>query len=194
MAKAFWLRLKLIVGLLLVMTLVNVFNTALDGQLNQFGIIPRSVKSWFHILTAPFIHGSTGHLMNNLVGLSIFGVLCLIRSSRFFLGSSLFIIVVGGVLVWLFGRNASHIGASGWVFGLWSLSIAIGWFDRRFMNIVVALLVLFLYGGMIYGVLPTDPRVSFEAHLFGAIAGVACAFVYIAFSKAGRNKNNKVVA
>jgi len=96
----------------------------------------------------------------------------------FFLNSSIFIILVGGFLVWLFGRDATHIGASGWVFGLWGLSIAVGWFDRRFINILVSLGVLLVYGGMIYGVLPSDPRVSFESHLFGALSGVACASLY----------------
>lgn len=78
----------------------------------------------------------------------------------------------------MFARTASHIGASGWVFGLWSLSIAMAVFDRSLKNIVIALIVVFLYGGMIYGVLPGDPRISFEAHIFGAIAGVLCAFFY----------------
>ena len=190
MAKALWLRLRLITGVALLMILVHLINMALDGQLNQFGIIPRSVEKWFHILTSPFIHGSTGHLLNNLIGLSIFSAFCLIRSVRFYCISSLFIIVLGGAFVWVFGRSASHIGASGWVFGLWSLSIAIGWLDRRFINVVVALLVLFLYGGMIYGVLPTDPQVSFEAHLFGALSGVACAFIYTLFLR--RKRSNKM--
>jgi membrane associated rhomboid family serine protease len=72
--------------------------------------------------------------------------------------------------------HALHIGASGWIFGLWSLCIATAWYDRKFINIVIGLLVVFLYGGMLFGVLPGDPRVSFESHFFGAIAGVVCAF------------------
>jgi membrane associated rhomboid family serine protease len=182
MASSLWLRFKLIIGLVALMSMVHMVNVALGGQLSQFGIIPRSVDSWFHIITAPFIHGSYPHLINNLIGLSIFSSFCLLRSVRFYLASSVFIIVISGGLVWVFGRTASHIGASGWIFGLWSLSIAIAWFDRRFKNIIIALLVVFLYGGMIYGVLPTDPRISFEAHGFGVIAGVMCAFFYRIFS------------
>jgi len=90
----------------------------------------------------------------------------------------IFIIAVGGLLVWVFGRSASHVGASGWIFGLWSLCVATAWFDRRFGNILLAVLVLFFYGSMILGVLPGDPAVSFEMHLAGAIAGVLCAFSY----------------
>jgi len=183
MVSFLWPRIKLLFILNLLMLTIHVINIGLENQLNQYGIIPRSIDNIFQILSAPFIHISFGHLFNNLIGLSIFSSLCLLRSVRFYLGSSLFIILISGLLVWLFGRSASHIGASGWIFGLWSLLIAIGLFDRRFKNVLVTLLVLFLYGGMIYGILPTDPRVSFEAHLFGAITGVICAFIYIIAKK-----------
>jgi membrane associated rhomboid family serine protease len=93
-----------------------------------------------------------------------------------FVYSSVIIITVSGILVWLFGRDANHIGASGWVFGLWSLSISLAWFDRRMMNIVIAILVILFYGGMVFGMLPQDSSVSFESHLFGALAGVLAAW------------------
>jgi len=179
----FYFRFKLVAGLVLIMIAVHLVNVSLGGQLNQFGIVPRSLGAWPYILTAPFIHGSVGHLVNNLVGLSVFSILCLIRSPLFFLGTSVFVIVVGGSLVWLFARDAMHIGASGWVFGLWGLSITIGWFDRRFISIVMSLFVLLAYGGMIYGVLPMDSQVSFESHLFGVVAGILCAFLYTVFGK-----------
>lgn len=167
--------------------LTHIINVMLDGGLNRFGIVPRSVASWYHIVTAPFLHGSTGHLLNNLLGLGIFGSLCLLRSVTFFLSASLFIVLLGGLLVWLFGRDAAHIGASGWVFGLWSLCIAMAWFDRRLVNIALAVGVIFLYGGMIHGVLPTDSHVSFESHLFGALAGIIFAFLYTRLA----NKNKR---
>lgn len=181
MVRSLWLRLRLIIGLAVFLSVVHLVNIALDGQLSRFGVIPRSESDWFHIFTAPFIHSSYGHLVNNIIGLSIFSAFCLLRSIRFYLFSSLFIIVVSGGLVWLFGRDASHIGASGWIFGLWSLSIAMAFFDRRIVNIIIAIMVVFLYGGMVYGVLPSDPRISFEAHMFGLIAGVMCAFCYRVF-------------
>ncbi len=116
--------------------------------------------------------------MNNLAGLAIFSALSLIRGTTFFVNASIIIVVITGVLVWLFARSgATHIGASGWIFGLWSLSIAIAWFQRSFLNIVIAVFVAVFYGGMIWGVLPSNPHVSFESHLFGAIAGVAAAYL-----------------
>ena len=143
----------------------------------SFGIVPRYLGSLPGIYVAPFLHGDMAHLLNNLVGLVIFSSLLFVHSLKRYLWSSFFIITVTGILVWLFARSALHIGASGWIFGLWSLLIATAWFERRLVNILIALAVAFFYGGMLYGVLPNDPRISFESHLFGAIAGVLCAFM-----------------
>lgn len=165
-----------------IMVTTHVFNWVFQGWLYQFGLMPRQLESLPGIYIAPFLHGSLVHLINNLFGLFIFGGLLFVHSLSRYLWSSFFIITLTGILVWCFGRNAMHIGASGWIFGLWSLTIATAWFDRRFINILIAIAVLFFYGGMLWGVLPTDPGVSFESHLFGAISGVVCAFVQYRFA------------
>lgn len=156
---------------------VHVVNMLLQYRLTQYGIHPRELTSLWTIFTAPFLHGSIYHLANNLVGLCLFSGLYFVHSLRRYIDSSIIIIAITGILVWLFGRNATHIGASGWVFGLWSLCIATAWFERRFLNIVIALFVILFYGGVIYGVLPRDASVSFESHLFGVIAGAICAYI-----------------
>lgn len=170
-------NVKLLAGICVVMVAVHAVNIFLNGFLLHFGIMPRDVYSLPYIFSAPFLHGSWMHLANNLFGMAIFGALCLLRGRRFFINSSLFIIIVAGLLIWFFGRPALHIGASGWIFGLWSLSIAIAWFQRSFVNIVIAIFVIVFYGGMLYGVLPGDKSISFEAHLFGAISGVLYAWM-----------------
>lgn len=181
MIDSLWRRIRIIAAVTATVAIAHIINVASGGQLDQFGILPRSVPHWYHVFTAPFVHGDWVHLINNLIGLSIFSAFCLIRPVRFFIGASVFIIAVGGGLVWLFARDAWHIGASGWVFGLWSVSIAMAWFDRKFSSMLIAVVVVFLYGGMIYGILPNRPGISFEAHLFGAIAGVLWAFLYTRF-------------
>lgn len=170
-------NVKLLAYICIIMLAVQAVNVHLAYVLNNFGILPRNLYSLPGIYASVFLHGSWAHLLNNLFGLVIFGSLCLLRGSRFFISSSLFIITLTGLLVWFFGRPAVHIGASGWVFGLWSLSIAIAWFQRSFVNIVIAVFVVFFYGGMLYGVLPVDSSVSFEAHMFGAISGVLYAWM-----------------
>lgn len=170
-------KLKFLFGLCVLMVLIHILNTLLNYRLNQYGIYPRQLSSLWTIFTAPFLHGSVYHLINNLIGLCLFSGFYFLHSLRRYIISSLFIITLTGLLVWSFGRNAIHIGASGWVFGLWSLCIATAWFERRFLNIVIAVIVILLYGGVIYGVLPRDPSVSFESHLFGVISGILCAYL-----------------
>lgn len=169
-----------------IMVMAHVFNWAFHGWLYQYGLFPRHLDSLPGIYIAPFLHGSLGHLINNLVGLLIFSSLLFVHSLRRYLWSSFFIITLTGALVWCFGRSALHIGASGWIFGLWSLTIATAWFDRRLLNVVIAIVVVFFYGGMLWGILPSDPGVSFESHLFGALAGVVCVFIQHRYVKQRR--------
>ena len=168
----------LVFQILLVMYLVQIANELSGGVLRGFGIYPRDPSALVFIFTAPFVHGGWLHLANNSIGFLIFSGFCLVRGKRFYLRSSLLIIVVGGFLVWLFGRPASHIGASGWIFGLWSLTIALAWFEKSVINVLIACVVILLYGGMIVGVLPSQPGVSFEGHAFGAFSGVLAAAVF----------------
>lgn len=161
--------------ILLVMFLVQLANEVTGGVLRAFGIHPRELLSLPFIFTAPFIHGNWLHLANNAVGFVIFSGLTLVRGKRFYSQASLLIIIVGGLMVWLVGRPAIHIGASGWVFGLWSLTITLAWFEKSLMNLLISCLVILLYGGMIMGILPNQPGVSFEGHAFGALAGVLAA-------------------
>lgn len=176
----------LVCQLLIIMYLVQLVNLVTDGRLRIFGILPRDGSSLLFIFTAPFIHGGWLHLINNSIGFFIFSALCLVRGKRFYCQASLLIVVVGGLLVWLFGRPAIHIGASGWIFGLWSLSIALAWFERSVVNFLVAVVVVVFYGGMILGVLPSNPNISFEGHAFGALAGVLAAALYGRRSRRGR--------
>lgn len=166
---------KAIVGITAAMIGVHVVNLLTGGYLTDFGIEPRDVGGAYTIATAPFIHADVAHLGSNLVAFVVLGSLVLLQGVRYFVKASALIIVLGGALVWLFGRSGDHIGASGWVFGLWSLVIALAWFDRSPRNIAIALAVVFFYGGMVFGVLPTQGYISFESHLFGALAGVVAA-------------------
>lgn len=184
MNSAVVLRLKVIAALVVLMVAVFFFDKSLGGQLQSYGIVPRQIDSLWCILTAPFLHANWQHLVNNIIALSIFSAFFLLRSLRFYVFSSLFVIVVGGFLVWCFGRGATHIGASGWVFGLWALSLSLAYLERSFQSIVIALGVLMFYGGMVFGVLPLQPGVSFESHLFGAIAGAIFGVLYCRIKRA----------
>ncbi len=168
-------RLKVIAILCGIFVAVHIANLLSGGYLNSYGIEPREIDSIYTIFTAPWLHGDFTHLGNNMFAIVVFSFLCLLNGRRYFLVASFLIIAITGSLVWLFARDALHIGASGWIFGLWSLIIALGWIERSFRSIVIALGVAFFYGGMVFGILPTAGFVSFESHLFGAIAGIITA-------------------
>ena len=143
--------------------------------LSHLGIIPRTRQGLIGILTSPFLHGDLNHLISNSSGLLIFGFGLALANKQNFLKVSLKIIIIGGVLTWCFGRPAIHIGASGLIFGLFGHLSCIGFFQKKIKFIFVSLLTIFLYGGMILGVLPTKAHISFEAHLFGFFAGLLTA-------------------
>jgi membrane associated rhomboid family serine protease len=168
-------RLSVIAAICAAMIAVHIIDLFLGGFLKSFGIQPREVGTAYTIVTAPWLHANFGHLGSNLGALIVLGSLCLLNGLRYFVKASALIILIGGALVWLFGRDSTHIGASGWIFGLWSLVIALAWFDRSPRNIAISLAVVFFYGGMVYGVLPAQSYISFESHLFGAVAGVIAA-------------------
>jgi membrane associated rhomboid family serine protease len=145
-------------------------------SITEFGLTPRSAKGLIGIATMPFLHASLGHIVANTIPLLV--LLFLLAGSRAQSWAMVVeIVVLGGVLLWVVGRKANHIGASGLVFGLISFLVFAGVFERRFVSIAVALVTFFLYGGsLLWGVLPVQQGVSWDGHLCGAIAGGLLAF------------------
>lgn len=151
---------------------------AFQKDFGHWGVFPRKVSGLAGILTAPLIHADFSHLVSNTVTLFLllFGILYFYRTSAvkvFFI-----IYIVDGLLVWIFGRPSYHIGASGLVYGFLGFLFFSGLFRKDKRSMALSLLIVFLYGGLVWGVLPTDPKISFESHLFGAIIGIACAFIF----------------
>ena len=145
-------------------------------SLSEFGLQPRTAKGLIGIGTMPFLHANLGHIVANTIPLLV--LLFLLAGSRAQSWAIVIeIVVLAGVLLWVFGRKANHIGASGLVFGLISFLIFAGLFERRFVSIAVALVTLVLYGAsLLWGVLPVQQGVSWDGHLCGAIAGGLLAF------------------
>ncbi len=145
----------------------------------DLGIRPRDVHGLIGILSAPFVHASFAHLMSNTLPLGLLAGLALYaypRGTRYALP---FIWIMSGLGVWLWARPSVHVGISGIVHGLMFFLFVMGLLRRDRLGVAIALLVFFLYGGMVMTVLPREQEVSFEYHLFGAIAGVLVAlFVF----------------
>ena len=144
-------------------------------KLDDWGIRPRSPWGLAGIPLSPLLHGGFGHLAANTIPLFVLGIIIGFRGLRNLVDVTIIIALVGGAGVWIIGKDATHIGASGLVFGYFGFLIARGLFDKSVRSLLVGVLVLFLYGGLISGVLPTQPGVSWEAHLCGLLAGALAA-------------------
>lgn len=166
-----------VTGFVVILWVVHVAAVAGNWHVAALGVRPGRVDGLIGIVTAPLVHGSWGHLISNTLPLLVLGVALIYGTPRAAMIALPAIWLVSGLAVWLFGREAVHIGASGLTYGMMFLVFIIGILRRDRRSVALALLVFFLYGGMIWGVFPLAPGISFEYHLFGAIAGAACAFL-----------------
>jgi membrane associated rhomboid family serine protease len=163
---------------LLLLWMVKAFETSMDLSFVQGGVYPRRLSGLKGILFSPLIHGDWKHLLDNslpvfFLSLALFYFYRDIAYKIWFL-----IYFIGGILLWGFGRQAYHIGASGLIYGLASFLFLSGVIRRVRSLMAISLLVVFWYGGMVWGLLPFDFQVSFEAHITGAVAGIILAVVY----------------
>lgn len=172
--SAFLRRVTALFAFVALLWVVQVVNWITGYDLNPtFGLIPRYLSGLDGVIAMPLLHGSLAHLMANTPPLLVMGGLLVATTTRALLPVNAIVIVLGGGLVWLFGSSAIHIGASGLVFGWFGFLVTRGFVDRSLITLGAALVVGVLYGSTLWGVLPGQPGVSWEAHLFGAIAGAA---------------------
>lgn len=140
------------------------------------GIRPHSLSGLWGILFAPFLHGNFAHLLANTLPLLTLGWLVMLRGRGEWIAVSIITALCSGLGTWLFGSYGStHIGASGVIFGYFGFLLLRGYFERSLTAIAFSLLVAFLYGGIIFGVLPTNQLISWQGHLFGFLGGILAA-------------------
>ena len=163
-----------VVALLWIVEIVDV--VVLNDSLERRGIKPRTAGGLVGILFAPFLHDDFPHLIANTIPLAVLGALVLVRGVPRWLRVTAIVVIAGGAATWLLARRGNHIGASGVLFGYLGYLLAAGFFERSTRTIAIGVVAGFLYGGLLWGVLPTAPGVSWESHLFGALAGGLAAF------------------
>lgn len=157
---------------------VSLYGLLVDERLvYALAVVPRRFDGLSGILGAPLVHGSFAHLAANTFPLLVLGGMVALRGVARYVTTTLAVAVLGGLGLWVLGRNAAHVGASGLVFGYFGYLVGRGYYERSLSSVAVAAGVAVVYGGMIAGVLPRDDGVSWEAHLFGLLAGALCARV-----------------
>lgn len=171
----FHVALKIALAFVAALWLIHVLISDPAIDRSAFGIWPRAWHGLLGILTAPLIHADYAHLFGNSVPLVILGTAMLYlypRSSRIVLPA---VYLGSGIAVWLFARGSSHIGASGLVYGMFAYVLVAGLLRRDRRALATSLLVSFLYGALVWGVLPIQAHMSWETHLAAAIIGGALA-------------------
>jgi membrane associated rhomboid family serine protease len=166
------------ISAIIVLALFFVFyvNLFVGGRLNGLGILPRTAWGLAGIVFSPLLHYNQAHLTTN--GISLFILLVILFSHREYRADSALIAIwlLSGFGTWILGRpNSIHIGASGVIYGVVTYLVASAWWLRSWRSAGLAVLILFLYGGIFYGLLPQQGFISWEAHLSGAVAGILVA-------------------
>lgn len=180
-----WLSsVKLILTMVIFIWLVELLNSLMGHRLNSYGIYPREIETLPGILLWPFLHGNFQHLIMNTTPLMVMGFFVALRGWKTFVKTTLLILIIGGLGVWIFGRSAFHIGASGLVFGFLGFLVTVAIYERNLTTFAIAFFIAFYYGGLIFGILPGDRFISWEGHLFGLLAGIMSARLLAATPKA----------
>jgi membrane associated rhomboid family serine protease len=159
---------------------IELVDSRLGGYLDRAGgIIPRDPAGFDGIVFAPLLHADFGHLTANSVPLILMGTFVLAAGASRFLLSTVLIMLVSGLGVWFLGTPGTYVvGASGVIFGYLGVLLTRGLVEHSWWNAAVGLLIALLYGWQLFGVLPTDERISWQGHLFGFLGGVVAAIVF----------------
>ncbi|MEL6561148.1 MAG: rhomboid family intramembrane serine protease [Bacteroidota bacterium] len=159
-----------------IMWAVFVFEYYTSFELAFLGVRPRTLNGLIGIFTMPLIHGDFGHIASNTIPLIVLGSTLYLFYDKIAPKVFLQCYFLTGILIWIVGRDYYHIGASGLIYGIASFLIFFGFFRKDFKSIIISIVIIIFYGGMVYGLLPIDSKVSFEGHLMGAVAGLIAAF------------------
>jgi len=158
--------------------LIELIQVLLGERFTFLGVIPRRIYGIPGIITAPFIHAGYDHLLSNSLPLLIVGTGLIYFYRQIAFRVTAMIWIFTGFWVWLSARQESHIGASGLIYGFVCFLFFSGVLRKDTRLMAVSMLVTFLYGSMVWGMLPIDQSISWESHLFGSVAGIFCAVYY----------------
>jgi membrane associated rhomboid family serine protease len=167
-----------------VLWIIKIIDFSDDLNLYELGLYPRSIKGLPGVFLSPLLHSDFNHLISNSIPLLILGTGIIYFYRELAYKTIVFIWIVSGIGVWVIARNSYHIGASGLIYGIAAFLFLSGLIRKDFRLASISLLVIFLYGGLVWGVFPIFPKISWEFHLLGGLSGFLAAILY-------RNKGPK---
>ena len=178
-----------IISFVVLLWVIELWDSLTNHRLDNNGIRPLETDGLWGIIWAPLLHSDWNHLIANTVPALILGFLMTLAGLSRFIFATAIVWILGGLGTWLLGNigahcpyvgvrcETNHIGASGLIFGWLAFLIVFGFFTRKVWEIVVGVVVLLIYGSVLFGVLPGTPGVSWQGHLCGAVAGVVAAYL-----------------
>lgn len=171
--KELALKVLIFIGVLWGIKLVD---AVIPFDFAQFGIVPRTLKGLLGIIFAPFLHANFFHLLSNTIPTFVLLLVLISFYKKEAPAVIILSILMGGSLVWIFGRSASHVGISGLIYSMAAFLITAGFLKKDIKSLLLSIVIIILYGGLIWGIFPGRFWVSWEGHFFGAIVGVILAF------------------
>ncbi len=163
------------IRLVFIMWATFVLDSVITWDLTLLGLYPRTFLGLTGILFAPMLHGNLVHLISNTFPLLFLGAVLFFFYDRVAKKVFFQCYFITNILVWVFARSSYHIGASGLVYGIAAFLISFGIFKKDFKSLIISIIILVLYGSLIYGVIPVQRGVSWESHLLGALVGIGTA-------------------
>lgn len=176
--KRIWQSTKPVLIFLGIAWAIHVISDFAGISLAYLGLFPLRFTGLLGIFTSPFIHGSYAHIISNSLSLFVLASLAFYFYEERAYPLSIWLWITSGFWTWCFAREAYHIGASGLVYGFASYLFFAGLIERKRESMALSLLVFFLYSGMVAGLIPNDPYISWESHLSGSMAGLGFALFY----------------
>ena len=176
--KKFIYSLTIAGSFLFIIWLIKISEIIFGINFIKLSLFPGTIKGITGILFSPLIHADLNHLAANSLPVFLLAAGILYFYPKTSVKVILIIYFIPGILVWLLGRPAYHMGSSGVIYGFGSFLFFSGLIRRDPRSIALALLVIFLYGSMVWGLLPIDSKISWESHLYGSLTGLACAYFF----------------
>ena len=170
--------LKFSAIVLIIIWSVKIFEIVFDYDFTEYGVLPRNFNGLIGILFSPLIHSDVNHLLSNSLPVIILCLLIFNFYSQIAKKIFIYLYFISGLWLWCIGRESFHIGASGLIYAMASFLFFSGILRKNSQLSAVALLVIFIYGGLFWGLFPIHKNVSWEGHLTGFIAGVLVSFIF----------------
>ena len=170
--------LKFSAIVLIIIWSVKIFEIVFDYDFTEYGVLPRKFNGLIGILFSPLIHSDFNHLLSNSLPVIILCLLIFNFYSQIAKKILIYLYFISGLWLWCIGRESFHIGASGLIYAMASFLFFSGILRKNSQLSAVALLVIFIYGGLFWGLFPIHKNVSWEGHLTGFIAGILVSFIF----------------